>query len=237
MNGRRVSTAALAALFVLLTSQAAYATTTYSITVETNAPTYTAAASTVVVQGVVSASNASAIGPNTGVTVTVTNPNGTVVIVMLASVNGSNGKYQLDFVTGGTSSWIDGTYSVTATWGAHPPTVSNSTSFTYLPVATTTTSSTTSSTSSTNSTTTTSSTTSSSSNSTSTTSSSSTSSSSSSTTTSSSSSTKTSSGIPEFPAEPLLMLLVSAALVAAYVVARKRSGLSPYSRRPSSGMP
>jgi hypothetical protein len=227
------------ASFLLLLSFAVkgtFAANGYTVTVATDMQTYNFVASTVTVAGVVSAPNGSSVGPDTAVSVRVTNPSGSVVILLSAPVNDSTGSYAVQFVTGGTSSWVAGTYEVTVTWGAHPPTITNTTSFTYSPPVTSTTQVTSSSSSTSSSTTTSSASSSSSTTSSSTTSTHPSSSSAASTThpPTSSSSSSSSGGIPEFTLQPVVAALVVLAIAGAYVFARRTAGRNP-SPAPSQG--
>jgi hypothetical protein len=122
----------------------AFAATTYTVSVQTDAASYSAA-QTITTSGTVSP----APGPNTAVVVTIKNPAGTVVDIGDDPVNPSTGAYTQVTVAGGSSAWIAGTYSVNATWGGNSSTATMTTTFTYSPTVTsTTTSSTTTSTTS-----------------------------------------------------------------------------------------
>jgi len=231
-------------LLVLALTVAPFAgAVTYTITVKTDASSYTGA-QTLTASGVVSP----APGPGTAVFLSIRNPSGDPVAVASAPVDGASGSYQHSFVLGGSSKWVTGTYTVNASWGysVSSPTISASAKFTYSPTgnattsttttsSTSTTTSTTSSTSSsstasstTTSTTSTSTTTSQTSTTTPSTTSSTTSTASiptQTTTSSSSSSTTTSTGgggIPEFPLQLLAVAVFTFLLVTSYLFARHR---------------
>ncbi|MDA4116743.1 MAG: hypothetical protein OK455_00165 [Thaumarchaeota archaeon] len=159
---------------LVLVALASFATpalaATYTITVQTDMPSYTGS-QPIIISGTVTPATGTA---NTAVILIIKNPIGTEVDIREANVTASTGAYTSLGVAGGSSSWTSGTYSVNATWGGPGGAASQITTFTYSPTATTsTTTTTTTTTSSTTSTT------------------SSTSSSSSSSTTSSTSSTQT----------------------------------------------
>ncbi len=119
----------------------------YTIAIQTNSSAYVGAA-TVQVSGQVSP----APGPNTAVLLRVLNPNRVLVTADQASVNGTTGLFSATFVAGGTSTWIDGTYVLNATWGAYGPTIFSTSTFSWSShTTTTTTTSTTTSTSATTS--------------------------------------------------------------------------------------
>jgi len=173
-------------------------------------------------------------GPDTAVFLRVFNPTGTLVAVGDAPVNATTGDYSYSIVAGGTPSWVVGTYTVNATWGAYPPTVYGTTTFAFtVAISSTTTSSTTSTVETSSTTTATSSTTSfhSSSTSTSTSSTLSTTSSSSttstlvtSTTSSTTSSSTTSSGaIPEFPYQLLALVALTSVIAVSYLYVKRRN--------------
>ncbi|MDA4124421.1 MAG: hypothetical protein OK438_03100 [Thaumarchaeota archaeon] len=214
-----------AALLVLLVGvQAVGATSAFKITVKMDLGTYSGT-QTVKVTGSVRATNGSGPGQNTAVFVKITNPQNSIVVATTAAPNKTSGAYEADVVTGGSSAWVAGTYKVSVTWGAYPPTITNSTTFSYaLAVTTTTTTTTTSTTSSSSSTTSTtsSSTTTSSSSTSSVPPTTSTTSSSSTSTSSSSSSSSSGGGIPEFPIEtPLIALAFSVLIAALYFYVRQ----------------
>ena len=200
----RSASVLLVALAFILVSQGAVAQTSYTLTVSTDKPSY-ASGQAIQVSGKVSP----APGPNTAVFLEIINPHGVVVAPGEAQVGASTGSYNYTFVAGGTSSWVSGTYTVNATWGAYPPQVDAVATFQYAPTVITTSSSTTTST-------------------TSTTSSSASTSSTSVITTSSSSATSASSskgggGIPEFPFQAALAGALAIAIVSAYLIVRGAS--------------
>jgi cobalamin biosynthesis Mg chelatase CobN len=124
----------------------AFAATTYTVSVRTDAASYSAA-QPITTSGIVSP----APGPNTAVIVTMINPDGkTVVDIQDDPVNPSTGAYTQITVAGGSAGWVAGTYSVNATWGGNGSTATMITTFAYSPTPTsTTTSSTTTTTTST----------------------------------------------------------------------------------------
>ena len=203
---------AAALILVLSVSSVAASGISYSISVHTDAPSY-AAITTIHVSGQISP----APGPSTAVFVRIYNPSRVLATLDQAQVNGTTGLYSDSFVTGGSSAWVDGTYTVNATWGAYGPLIFATTSFTWASQVTVTTS--TSSTSSSSSTTT--SQTSSSSSTSSIASSSTTTSSSSTTSSSTTSSSGGGGGIPEFPYLTLGAAALSVLIVTSYLLVRR----------------
>ena len=69
---------------------------------------------------------------STNAFIRIINPSGTVVHVDSVAVDGSTGAFTDSFTAGGTN-WIDGTYTVNATWGAsiNGPVYFGTTQFTY----------------------------------------------------------------------------------------------------------
>jgi len=132
---------------VILLAASAVSAVTYTITVQTDASSYSGA-QTVRVSGTVSP----APGPGTAAFLKVLNPNNSPVAVGGPSVDGTSGAYQYSFVTGGSSNWIVGTYVINATWGSSGPVVFSTARFNYSPSVTTTTTSSQTSTTSTPST-------------------------------------------------------------------------------------
>ena len=74
-------------------------------------------------------------GNGTSAFIEVYNPDGTVVHVDSVPVNGATGQFNDSFNSGGTN-WINGTYTLRATWAAsiNGPTFSGNTSFSYSPL-------------------------------------------------------------------------------------------------------
>ena len=74
-------------------------------------------------------------GNGTSAFIEVYNPDGTVVHVDSVPVNGTTGQFNDSFNSGGTN-WINGTYTLRATWAAsiNGPTFSGNTSFSYSPL-------------------------------------------------------------------------------------------------------
>ncbi|HUK80149.1 MAG TPA: hypothetical protein VLU91_05750 [Nitrososphaerales archaeon] len=214
------------ALLVALSGSAA--ALSYSLTVQTNATSYVGE-STVLITGQVTP----APGPNSSVSLRVYNPNMLLATAAVAPVNGTTGLYSSTFVTGGSSAWIEGTYSVNATWGAYGPVIFKITTFSWASSATSTSTSATSTTtvstfSSATSTTSSTSNPTTSITSTTTTSSLVTSSSTTSTSVSSASSSATSSGtVPEFPFQIVVVVLFSALIAGSFLVMRSRRAHAP----------
>ena len=216
------------ALLVALSGSAA--ALSYSLTVQTNATSYVGE-STVLITGQVTP----APGPNSSVSLRVYNPNMLLATAAVAPVNGTTGLYSSTFVTGGSSAWIEGTYSVNATWGAYGPVIFKITTFSWASSATSTSTSATSTTtvstfsSATSTTSSTSNpTTSITSTTTITTSSLVTSSPTTSTSVSTASSSATSSGtVPEFPFQIVVVVLFSALIAGSFLVMRSRRAHAP----------
>jgi len=108
---------------------------TPSLTVQTDAPSYTGNQA-ITITGVVTP----APGPNTAVVVVVKGPNGAVVDVGSEPANATTGAYRHVTFPGGTGNWTTGAYKVNATWGGSGGAASQITTFNYVvPVAATTT--------------------------------------------------------------------------------------------------
>jgi len=171
---------------------------TYSITLQTNAPTYSGVGP-IQITGQISP----APGPNTGVVITIDNSAGTVADIAEVAPNPTTGSFSYTSYPGGNAAWTTGSFTVNASWGGDDETATQVATFSYSASAASTTSSSSSSSSASSA---------SSASSTSSTSSTSTSSASS----SASSSTSTTTPAPEFPPSVLaLVALVGVALVAA----------------------
>lgn len=110
----------------------------YTLSVQTVAPSYFGT-QTINIVGKVSP----APGPNTAVFLTIINPGGKVVYVNQDSVNGTTGVFSDSVAAGVSQDWVDGTYTVNATWGAYGPPLRAVATFTWSPAQTTTTSTTT----------------------------------------------------------------------------------------------
>lgn len=195
-------------LLITLAALPASAAASYMITVHINSPSYVGFA-TAVVSGQVYP----APGPNTAVYIRVFNPANVLVTALEESVNGTTGLYSGSFVTGGSSSWVEGNYIVNVTWGAYGSPAFGVGTFSWSSTATT-------STTSTSTTTTTSATASSAS--TSATSSTNSTSSQSSVSSSTTSTSSSSGGIPEFPFQALAVMSSLAIVVGAYVLLTRR---------------
>jgi len=120
---------AIIAAFLVLGPAAAFAATT--VTVATGASSYSGS-QTVTVSGTVTP----APPAGTNVVITTRGPAG---VVDINSVPVNSGAYSYALVTGGSTSWVSGTYTVNATWGGPAGTASATTTFTYTSSSTTTT--------------------------------------------------------------------------------------------------
>jgi trimeric autotransporter adhesin len=114
-----LATAVIAA-FLVLGPAVAFAATT--VTVATNSNSYNGV-QTVSVTGTVTP----APGPSTNVVITTRGPSG---VVDINSVPVNSGAYSYAFVTGGSTNWVQGTYTVNATVAVG---ASATTTFTYTP--------------------------------------------------------------------------------------------------------
>lgn len=126
---------------------------TYSVTVQTNASTYSGSAQ-IMISGTVSPPP----GTQTAVVITVLNPSNSTVDIGEYTVNPTTGAYNGTTVAGGPMTcggspcWVAGTYTVNATWGGPSGTATAITTFTYSPNTTSTSTSSSSSSSSSSST-------------------------------------------------------------------------------------
>jgi len=111
---------------------------TYSITLQTNAPSYSGL-QPIVITGVISP----APGANTAVIITIKNPAGTVADIDEAIPSSTTGSFNYTSYPGGSSAWTSGTFSVNATWGGNGATASMVTTFSYSSTTTATTTTTT----------------------------------------------------------------------------------------------
>jgi hypothetical protein len=119
-------------LFAVASFAAPALAASYSLTVQTNSPSYSGSQH-IMINGTVSPGP----GPNTAVVLTTTNPSGTVVDFQSDPVNPSTGVYNGSIVAGGTVNWISGEYTVKAVWGSNSGSASQTTTFQYSPTATT----------------------------------------------------------------------------------------------------
>jgi len=117
-----LATAAIA-VFLVLGPVAAFAATT--VTVATNSNSYNGV-QTVSVTGTVTP----APGAGTNVVITTRGPAG---VVDINSVPVNSGAFSYALVTGGSTTWVSGTYTVNATWGGPGGTASATATFTYTP--------------------------------------------------------------------------------------------------------
>ncbi len=101
---------AIAAVLFLTTPLRPFAATGTTVSVSAIA-TYKG---TVSINGTVSP----APGVGSQVSITTKNPNGTAVDANVAAVNPYTGGFNYSFPAGGTVSWINGTYTVSAVWAA-----------------------------------------------------------------------------------------------------------------------
>ena len=229
--GALMSAVGMIALALLLsTSPLAAVAAGAVVTVKTDQSSYSGAQA-LLVSGTVSPTPS---GNNAFVVISVKGPGGAQVLYNEGAVSLTNGSFSLRFVTGGPN-WAAGTYVINATFAPYGSSLTGwaTTTFIYSPSETTTssiassTSTTTSSTSSTAATTTTHSSTSMTMNSTTIATTASTSPSSTSVTTTQATTSLTTSasggGIPEFPFQLVTVVLFTASVAAAYVVARSRA--------------
>jgi uncharacterized protein YoxC len=126
---RTIATVLIAAVLVLGPTVAFAATT---LTVATGASTYTGQATIQVTGTVTPAPSSSA----SAVVVTTKGPQG-VVDTGTAPVATGTGAFSYTFVAGGSAMWVQGTYTVNATWGFAGDTAKNTATFTYNPGITT----------------------------------------------------------------------------------------------------
>ncbi len=120
-----ISLVALTALLLLspLAASAAGAT----VTVKTDSASY-AGAQSLTVFGTVSPTPGAS---GTFTVINVKNPSGATVLTGEASVSSSDGSFSQGFVTGGSASWISGTYKVNATYAPVGVSVSGSATTTF----------------------------------------------------------------------------------------------------------
>jgi len=111
----------------------------YTITVQTNLPSYSGIQA-IVITGTISP----APGPNTGVIITIMNSGGSIADADEAIPSSTTGSFNYTSIPGGNSAWTAGSFSVNATWGGDDATASQVATFAYSPSATTTTTTTTS---------------------------------------------------------------------------------------------
>jgi large repetitive protein len=108
---------------------------TYTITVQTDAPSYSGI-QPITITGVVSP----APGPSTAVFVVIKGPSGAVVDLGSEAADAVTGAWRHVTVPGGTGNWTAGTYRINATWGGPGGSASQIATFSYVvPLATTTT--------------------------------------------------------------------------------------------------
>ena len=198
---------------LILTAAGAAAQTTYSLSVSTDQSSY-AGSQTIQITGSVSP----APGPSTAVTLKLISPDKTVLGVWEAPVGASTGLFNYSLVAGGSSSWIAGTFTVNATWGAYPPQLYKQTTFAWSPPVTTTTTTTTTSTTTTTTTPTTTTTTT-----TTTTSTTTTTTTTPTTTTTTTTTTSGGGGIPDFPFQAASVGVLVVAMAVGYLLVRKSS--------------
>jgi hypothetical protein len=100
------------------------------MSIRTDRPAYTSGESMVV-----SGSVSPPPGAPSNVTITITGPQG-VVVVATSAVSTTNGSYSYRLVTGGAGGWVTGTYSIRGVWTASGRTETATTSFEFaLPAA------------------------------------------------------------------------------------------------------
>jgi len=108
---------------------------TYTVSVQTSAPSYSGSQA-IPITGTVSP----APGANTGIIITIENSNGSVADVDEVNPNASTGAFNYTSHPGGNAAWTAGTYTVNATWGGDGTSASAVATFKYSLTATTTTS-------------------------------------------------------------------------------------------------
>ncbi len=124
MKTLRTIAAVVVAFVLVFGPTVAFAATT--ITASPNATTYTGVA-TVQITGAVTPAPSSS---SSSVVVTTKGPAG-IVDVGPAQVATGTGAYTYTYVTGGSTGWVSGTYTVNATWGFGGVVASTTTSYTY----------------------------------------------------------------------------------------------------------
>lgn len=102
--------ATVLAAFLILSPVMAMAATSYTLSVSTDKTSYAGNAT-----GTISFTVTPAPGSGTSAGLTITNPNGAQVFTDSATVS-ATGTATDTFTTGGSSNWISGTYTVTASW-------------------------------------------------------------------------------------------------------------------------
>jgi len=112
----------------------ASAATTYTITLQTSAPSYSGE-QPILITGVVSPALALA---NTAIIVTIKDSAGSVADINEILPGPTNGSFSYTSIPGGNTAWTSGTFFVNATWAGNGATASMVTTFTYSPTATTT---------------------------------------------------------------------------------------------------
>ncbi len=108
--------ATILAAFLILSPVMAIAATSYTLSVSTDKSSYSTGGA-----GTITFTVTPTPGSGTSVGLTITNPNGAEVFTDSAIVS-ATGSATDTFTTGGSSNWISGTYTVTATWA---PTVTS----------------------------------------------------------------------------------------------------------------
>src|SRR5438105_1425076 len=88
------------------------AAVTYTISIKADKSSYSGN-QTIALSGLVSPSPSG----DTGSVISIKNPGGIVVDIASVPVNASTGAYSHVAVAGGTANWMDGNYTVTASWG------------------------------------------------------------------------------------------------------------------------
>jgi len=116
-----LATAVIAA-FLVLGPAVAFAATTVSVATNTNSYN---GVQTVAVTGTVSPAPAA----GTSVVITTKGPSG---VVDIGSVPVNSGAFSYAFVTGGSTNWVTGTFTVNATWGGPGGSASGTTQFVYM---------------------------------------------------------------------------------------------------------
>jgi hypothetical protein len=122
---RTIATVLLAAVLVLGPAVTFAATNTMTLT--TNQTTYAGSGQLIQVSGTVTPAPTTA---NSAVILTTKGPMGQVDIGNAPVATGT-GSFAYTFVTGGTSSWVTGTYTINGTWGQSGNTATATATFSY----------------------------------------------------------------------------------------------------------
>jgi len=131
MKTIRTLAAVILATFLVLGPAVAFGATS-TMTLQTNAPSY-AGQATITISGTVTPAPTIT---STAVVLTTKGPAGAVDIGEAAVATGT-GAFTYTLVSGGTTAWMSGTYTVNGTWGAQGNTATATTTFAYTSSGTT----------------------------------------------------------------------------------------------------